>query len=115
MEDLDDKYKKRYKGRSRLGPETYTNFEKKKGTTGHPRPPGAWWERVYENGKKIGYWLVLRSDPDARPRPIQFEKIGLGPLTTGTPSGALYVVFGHGICEVSLTEDSQNCTCPRSR
>ncbi|KAK0196715.1 hypothetical protein F5146DRAFT_994592 [Armillaria mellea] len=63
MKGLDDKYKKRHEGRSRPVPETYMIFEKK-GSTGCRRPPGSWWERVYENGKKIGYWLVLHFDPD---------------------------------------------------
>ncbi|PBK92970.1 hypothetical protein ARMGADRAFT_1030431 [Armillaria gallica] len=79
MKDFDDKYKKRHEGRSRPGPETYTIFEKKKSTSGCPRPPGSWWERVYENGKKIGYWLVLHFDPDADegpspPHPNQEEQ-----------------------------------------
>ncbi|KAK0228929.1 hypothetical protein IW262DRAFT_1535825 [Armillaria fumosa] len=69
MKDLDEKYKKRHEGRSRPGPETYTILAKKKGTTRRPRPFGSWWESVYENGKKIGYWLVLHFDPDADERP----------------------------------------------
>ncbi|PBK78580.1 hypothetical protein ARMSODRAFT_1078111 [Armillaria solidipes] len=88
MKDLDDKYKKKHEGKSRPGPETYTIFEKK-GTTGRPRPPGSWWERVYENGKKIGHWLVLRFDPDADegpspPHPNREERFW--PLENGYPN-----------------------------
>ncbi|KAK0497014.1 hypothetical protein EDD18DRAFT_1164945 [Armillaria luteobubalina] len=88
MKDLDEKYKKKHEGRSRPGPETYRIVAKKKGTTRRPRPFGSWWESVYENGKKIGYWLVLHFDPDADegpspPHPSREERFW--PIENGRP------------------------------
>lgn len=81
MNDLDNKYKKSHGGKSRAVLRTFSIVQRKTYNPPSSRPFGAWsvlfvcmlvfcsnltrWERVWENGKMIGWWLVYHFDPDA--------------------------------------------------
>lgn len=82
MDNLDSKYKKSHDGKSRPVLRTFSIVQRRTYDTSKPtRPFGAWsvlfvcivvfcsnltrWERVWEDGRMIGWWLVYHFDPEA--------------------------------------------------
>ncbi|KAK0441974.1 hypothetical protein EV421DRAFT_1736583 [Armillaria borealis] len=66
MDNLDNKYKKSHDGKSRPVLRTFSIIQRRTYDNSKPiRPFGAWWERVWEDGRMIGWWLVYHFDPEA--------------------------------------------------
>ncbi|KAK0463722.1 uncharacterized protein EV420DRAFT_1729064 [Desarmillaria tabescens] len=65
MDDLDSKYKKNHGGKSRPVLRTFSIIQRRSYSPEPIRPFGAWWERVWEDGRMIGWWLVYHFDPEA--------------------------------------------------
>ncbi|KAK0211115.1 hypothetical protein DFS33DRAFT_1379084 [Desarmillaria ectypa] len=65
MNDLDSNYKKKHDGKSRLVLRTFSIIQRRTYIPKRTRPFGTWWERVWEDGRMFGWWLVYHFDPEA--------------------------------------------------
>ncbi|TVY15461.1 hypothetical protein LARI1_G008752 [Lachnellula arida] len=68
-----------------MTPKTFRIFQKTSYSYSQDRSPeepiGSWETAVWENGKKIGYWLMYQFDPDARDYEDDLPKERFRPVT----------------------------------